>query len=110
EILRRPLYSPRLAATWSPPGAEATTKLSAGIGLYYEHTQLEYLERALAGTRDDTTYAVDGVTPAGPPALTTFAANDGSLREARALNWSLGRAYKLLGTPFVAGSLIPHRA
>ncbi len=57
EIIRRPLLSPRLAATYSPPGAEGTTKLSAGIGLYYEHTQLEYLERALAGIRYDTYYA-----------------------------------------------------
>ena len=34
EIIRRPLFSPRLAVTYSPPGAEATTKLSAGVGLY----------------------------------------------------------------------------
>src|ERR1700733_882439 len=54
EIIRRPLFSPRLAATWSPPGVEATTKLSAGIGLYYDHTQLEYLERAVAGGGYDT--------------------------------------------------------
>ena len=34
EIIRQPLFSPRLAFTYSPPGAESTTKLSAGIGLY----------------------------------------------------------------------------
>ncbi len=87
EMIRRPLFSPRLAVVYSP--AE-TTKLSAGIGLYYEHTQLEYLERALAGVRNDTYYAADGITPTGPPLPTTFAYNSGTLREARALNWSFG--------------------
>jgi hypothetical protein len=33
EIIRRPLFSPRLAVVYSPPGAEAKTKLSAGVGL-----------------------------------------------------------------------------
>ena len=83
EIIRRPTLSPRLAATWSPPAAEATTKLSAGIGLYYEHTQLEYLERALAGVRFDTYYAADGVTPVSGSLETIFAANDSSLRQTR---------------------------
>ena len=49
EIIRRPLLSPRLAAAYSPPGSGDRTKFSAGIGIYYEHTQLEYLTRALAG-------------------------------------------------------------
>ena len=68
QIVRRPLFSPRIAFAYSPPGAESTTKISGGIGLYYEHTQLEYLERAFAGVRYDTYYAADGVTPAGPTA------------------------------------------
>ncbi|MGH9599974.1 MAG: hypothetical protein ACRD27_08915, partial [Terracidiphilus sp.] len=34
EIIRRPLFSPRIAAVYSPPGREGSTKLSAGIGLY----------------------------------------------------------------------------
>ena len=79
EIIRRPLFSPRLAVTYSPPGQEGTTKLSAGIGIYYEHTQPEYLERALAGIRYDTYYAADGVTPVTGPLQTIFTANDGSL-------------------------------
>src|SRR5262249_25518119 len=51
EIIRQPLFSPRLAAVYAPPSADGKTKLSAGVGLYYEHTQLEYLTRALAGLR-----------------------------------------------------------
>jgi hypothetical protein len=95
EIVRRPLVSSRIAAVYSPPGSEGTTKLSAGIGLYYEHTQLEYLIRALAGIRSDTYYAANGVTPTGAPQQTSFTANYNSLHEARALNWSLGVEHKL---------------
>ncbi len=72
EIIQRPLFSPRVAVVYSPPGAEAKTKLSAGVGLYYEHTQLEYLTRALAGVRYDTYYAADGATPVSGPLQTTF--------------------------------------
>jgi len=109
EIVRRPLLSPRIAVTYSPPRAEATTKLSAGIGLYHEHTQLEYLARALAGVRFDTNYAADGVTPAGPPLETVFSADDGSLKEARTVNWSLGVQRKLPGSIFAGANFIEKR-
>jgi len=95
EIVRRPLYSPRIAFAWSPPGAESTTKITGGIGRYYEHTQLEYFTRAMAGIRCDTSYAADGVTPIGPPAETIFTENNSTLREANALNWSAGMQQKL---------------
>ena len=110
EIIRRPLFSPRLALTYSPPGAESTTKLSAGIGLYYEHTQLEYLERALAGVRSDTSYATDGVTPLGPPTQVVFSANDASLTQMRAINWSVGLEQKLPGSIFAAANFLQKRA
>ncbi len=63
EIIRRPLLAPRIALNYSPPGEENSTKLSAGIGEYYEHTELELLTRALAGIRYDTYYQPDGTTP-----------------------------------------------
>lgn len=95
EIIRRPLLSPRISMNFSPPGQASTTKFSAGIGEYYEHTQLEYLTRALAGVRYDTDYAADGTTPLGPPQETVFTVDQGSLREAHALNWSVGVEHKL---------------
>lgn len=95
EIIRRPLFSPRLALVYSPARTHQNTKIVAGIGVYYEHTQLEYLSRALAGVRFDTNYAADGVTPAGPAQQTTFAFRRDSLREARAINWSVGLEQKL---------------
>ena len=95
EIIRSPLWSPRLAAVYTPPGRDNTTKISAGIGEYYEHTQLEYLTRALAGTRYDTYYANDGKTPLGPPIVTQFEYSPRNLKEPHALNWSIGLEQKL---------------
>ncbi len=91
EIIRRPLVSPRLAAVYAPEG----TKISAGIGLYYEHTQLAYFAQTFAGVRYDTYYEPDGMTPVGPAQETEFTAKDGLLHEPRALNWSLGIERKL---------------
>jgi len=106
EILRRPLVSPRLAAVYVPAGTEGRTKLSAGIGLYYEHTQLEYLARALAGIRYDTYFAADGITPQGPPQQTQFSASDGPLHEARALNWSVAVEQRLPGSLYMRAGLL----
>jgi hypothetical protein len=109
EIIRRPLISSRLAVTYSPPGGNGTTKLVAGIGLYYGHTQLEYLTRALAGIRYDTYYAADGVTPVSGPLETNFTANYGSLREAYAVNWSVGLERKLPGAVYASANFLKKR-
>lgn len=108
QIIRRPLLSPRLAAVYAP-GANSSTKISAGIGLYYEHTQLNYLAQTLAGVRSDTYYEADGVTPSGPAQQTEFIANDASLREAHAVNWSLGVEHKLPWSIFAGANFVEKR-
>ena len=109
EIVRSPLFSPRLAVVYSPPGAEAKTKVSAGVGLYYEHTQLEYLTRALAGIRYDTYYAEDGITPVSIPLQTAFEANDASLKQTRAINWSIAVERKLPGQIYAGANFMEKR-
>lgn len=99
EIVRRPLYSPRIAAVFAP-GKVPSTKISGGIGVYYEHTQLEYIEEALEGPRYDTYYAADGVTPVSPPLLTTFSVDYHLLRAPRVINWSAEIEQKLPGSTF----------
>jgi hypothetical protein len=103
EIIRRPLFSPRIAMVYAP---RPDTKLSAGVGIYYEHTQLDYLENALAGVRFDTYYNPDGVTPAGPPEQTTFTYDQSDLREARAVDWSVGVAQKLPGSVYASANFL----
>ena len=105
EIVRRVLFSPRIAATYMPT-ASANTKLSAGVGLYYEHTQLQYLEESFAGIRYDTYYASDGVTPTTQPLMSNFVANYGTLHEPRTLNWSLGIEQKLPAAIYASLSFI----
>jgi hypothetical protein len=106
EIVRRPLISPRIAAVYTPPGLEGKTKISAGVGLYYEHTQLEYLSRSLAGTRFDTYYAPDGITVIGPPLETNFTANESMLDEAHAVNWSVSAEQKIPGSVYLKFNFI----
>jgi hypothetical protein len=109
EIIRQPLLSPRLAATYSPPGSESKLKLSGGVGLYYEHTQLEYLTRSQAGVRFDTYYAANGITPTSPAQETEFTANDSTLHDARTLNWSLGAESELTGSILLGANFLQKR-
>ena len=94
SIIRRGFVSPRLALTYFF-GGESSTKLSAGIGIYSDHTQLELIQRTQQGPRIDTLYAPDGVTPIGPPLATNFTYAPGSLRAPRSVNWSVGFERKL---------------
>ena len=108
QIIRRPLLSPRIAAVYVP-GSAASTKISAGIGLYYEHTQLNYLAQTRAGVRSDTYYEADGSTPLGSTAETIFTANDGLLREAHAVNWGAGLERKLPWSIFAGANYLQRR-
>jgi hypothetical protein len=105
-ILRRPLVAPRIAAVYAPAAQDSRTKISAGVGLYYEHTQLDYLAQTFAGVRYDTYYEADGLTRAGPAQLTSFTASDGLLRAPRALNWSVGVERKLPWRVFAGANFL----
>jgi hypothetical protein len=94
EILRRPLLSPRLAASYML-GSSGTTKLSAGIGLSYPVTNLALLSLPLEGVRQDVFYGPSGQTPLGPPVVTSFSANPATLEAPRFLNWSAGFEHML---------------
>jgi len=93
EIVRRALVSPRVAAVYSPPGSRDNTKISAGIGLYYEHTYLEDLAQTFAGMRTDDYYSADGTLTSS--SQSEFTAKQSALREPRALNWSVSVEQKL---------------
>ena len=105
EIVRRPLLTPRLAAVYSPRGDKNQTKISAGIGLYYEHTYLYDLAQTYAGIRYDTYYDASG-TPTGPAEESAFAVNESTLRAPRALNWSVGVERKLPWSIFAGANFL----
>ncbi|MGB7352955.1 MAG: TonB-dependent receptor [Acidobacteriaceae bacterium] len=108
EIIRGPLWSPRIAMNYSPRIGDGKTTFSAGIGEYYEHTQLDYIAAAYTGVRYDTLYAPDGTTPLGPPLETTFDQNEDTenLHEAHALNWSLGVQHMLPHDTWIAANYL----
>jgi hypothetical protein len=94
QILRRPLFSPRLASSVVlTPGGQ--TKLTWGIGLYYDATSLDLLTRGLTGQRLDLFYDRTGETLVRPPVETSFQAEAANLRAARFLNWSIDLERKL---------------
>ena len=106
--MRRPLLSPRIAAVYSSPGDRNKTKVSAGIGIYYEHTQLDYFAQTYAGIRYDTFYTTTatGATPTGPTRSSDFTVKDRLLHEPRALNWSVGVERKLPWSIFAGANFL----
>jgi hypothetical protein len=104
ELVRTPLFSPRLAGTYILDN-EGDTKISAGIGIVYDATQLGLIHQPLEGQRIDYFFNPNGEptnengTLTNPPALvpvpTTFTADRNTLQAPRYLNWSLGLEKKL---------------
>lgn len=101
EIVARALWSPRLASTYLLT-SNGETKLSVGIGLVYDPTQLELLTRALQGMRCDYFSPPAGFTPtclpppAPPPVvISTFQADEAHLDAPRFLNFSAAVERKL---------------
>ncbi len=86
-IVSRNLLSPRLAATWMP--TRSHTKLSAGLGVFYDATTLDLISRPLEGERLNDFYAADGCTLAGASFITAFHLDRHNLRAPRFLNWSV---------------------
>jgi hypothetical protein len=108
EIIRKPLFAPRIAAVYAP-GAGNGTKVSAGVGLYYEQTDLSYAAQTFAGVRSDTYYLADGVTQSGPAQQSMFTMMRGALDAPRALNWSVAVEQKLPWRLIVNANLIEKR-
>jgi hypothetical protein len=93
QIVRQVLPSPRLAATYVLGAGQ--TKFSAGIGRFYDATNVDLITRPLQGSRVDQFFAFDGVTPIGAPVVTRFIRGPSGLDAPRFWNWSLGVEQKL---------------
>ena len=87
QLLRRSLFSPRLAATYVLDSS-GDTKLSAGFGVFYDATALFLIARPLAGTRIDQFFDPNGL-PINGPILSSFSADLHTLLAPRVLNSSL---------------------
>ena len=94
QIVKDPLFSPRLATSFLA-SRKHLTKLTAGVGIYYDTSNLNLLTRPLGGARQDLIYDSTGQNLEQPPAETSFQANEHNLKGPRFLNWSLGLEQKL---------------
>jgi hypothetical protein len=93
-IIRQVLFSPRIATTYLLSRL-GETKISGGIGLYYDSTNLSFITRSQEGLRFDQFYEAAGQTPLGLPVESSFLVNERSLKSPRFLNWSVGLERKM---------------
>jgi hypothetical protein len=117
QLVRTPLLSARLAGTFRLD-AEGTTKLSAGIGIIYDTTNLGLIHQPLEGQRVDYFFdsngcpqEADGASvpcnqppapePAPVPLPTTFVVNRNTLAAPRYVNWSIALEKKLPAAVFL---------
>jgi hypothetical protein len=96
QVVRNVLPAPRVATSYLLKAA-GDTKLTAGIGLFYDETNLSLITRPLGGTRLEQDYAADGITPVGLPIVTSFHPSVGSLQAPRFVNWSVSIERRLPG-------------
>jgi len=94
EIVRSAMVSPRLAATYVLSQA-ADTKISAGIGLFYDATPSFLIVRPQAGMRIDYFYNPTTGAPVSGPVTSAFSLPPFALEAPRYLNWSIGFEQKL---------------
>jgi hypothetical protein len=109
QIVRDALVSPRLAATYVFSQA-GSTKLSAGIGLFYDATPMFLIARPQAGTRLDHFYdSTTGALISGP-VTSVFSLPPSQLEAPRYLNWSLGVEQKLPARIYLKAEFIEKRS
>ncbi len=94
QVLRQPQLSPRLAVTWAPVGIPES-KLSAGVGVFYDAVNLGMLTRPLDQRRSDAFFAADGTTLIGGPFWSRYAADERRLKAPSYFNWSVGWEQRL---------------
>ena len=95
QIVPHTNVSPRLAGSYT--FGKTQTKVSAGVGMFYDETRLNFITRPDQGQRFDFFFAKDGVTQLGPTAITQFFVNQKTLESPRFLNWSFGLEHNLPG-------------
>ncbi len=88
---------------------EGGTKISFGAGLYRDATRLDLAAQPFSGNRVDRFFGADGQTPAGPPVVSVFQADTGTLATPRTLNWSLGLEQKLPSSFFLRTEFMQKR-
>lgn len=109
EIVRGVAPSPRLASTFMVK-RNGDSKISWGVGVYRDPSNLDILTRSLTGTRTDTFYDATGMNLLQPPVLSTFTINPDQLRYSFVTNASVAFEQKLPRTTYLRIELMDRRA
>ncbi|HYL15633.1 MAG TPA: TonB-dependent receptor [Terriglobales bacterium] len=111
EIVRHLLPSPRLAGTYVLDN-QGNTKLSAGIGIFYDATNMVLVSRPFAGQRIDYFFDNNGKCPSSPSPCSVplkFMVNQHALHAPRFVNWSLAFERKLPAAVYLKAEYIQRR-
>jgi len=100
--------SPRLAASFTPM-AKGHTKIVAGIGIYYDVSNLSLYTEPRAGTRIDNFYNQAGTSLVRPPVESVFQIDQQNLRAPWFVNWSVGIEQELPVSVFLRTEYIQKR-
>ena len=103
EIIRNSLFSPRLAGSYLLD-KQGNTKLSAGIGIFHDATNMVLISRPFEGQRLDYFFNPQGQLIATVPM--TFTVNQDSLHAPRFLNWSFGVEHNFPANVYVRADYI----
>ena len=106
EVVRDLEVAPRLGIAWAP-GRSHDTKISAGWGIYYDSISLGIISRQQDQVSVSTFYLPGGVVEG--PVVTSFLANDRSLRAPYYQTASFAVERKLPGAFFLRSGYM-HRA
>jgi len=106
QIIRDSLVSPRLGATYAMD-ASGKTKLSAGVGLFYDATPIFLVARPAAGDRLDFFFST--APNVIGPVVSTFTADTQNLRAPRFFNWSLALERELPRAVYLKAEYIQKR-
>jgi hypothetical protein len=100
QIVGQFVAAPRLGVTYLL-SSSSDTKLSAGIGIFHDATNLEIASRPLQGTSLQYIYDASGRVIVGAPLPTSFSLDRSTLQVPRFLNWSVGMERRLGNLTFL---------
>jgi len=108
EVTRHPVLSPRLASSYMlTRGGE--TKLTWGVGVYYDASILEFIIRPRTGQRTDLFYDSTGQNQIGSPVITSFSVDERNVKEPRFVNWSVSVERRLPSSIYFQAEFIDKR-
>ena len=109
SIVRGVVTSPRLASSIMLK-RNGDSKISWGVGVYRDPSNLDILTRSLTGTRTDYFYDATGLNLLQPPVLSTFTINPDQLRFSFVTSASVAFEQKLPRTTYLRVQLMDRRA